>query len=92
MGKIINTYRDYPKVIAIKSSVTHNSKFNLPHSTNKEIDKIINLLSSGKATGPDNIPVKFIKMSAKVIDSHLANIINKDIDLNRYSENAKYIF
>ena len=28
-------------------------------------------------------------MSANVIDSHLANIINKDIDLNCYSENAK---
>ena len=28
-------------------------------------------------------------MSANIIDSHLANIINKDIDLNCYSENAK---
>ena len=28
-------------------------------------------------------------MSANVTDSHLANIINKDIDLNCYSENAK---
>ena len=28
-------------------------------------------------------------MSANVIDSHLENIINKDIDLNCYSENAK---
>ena len=47
------------------------------------------MLSSHKATGPDDIPVKFIKLSANVIDSHLANIINKDIDLNCYSENAK---
>ena len=33
--------------------------------------------------------MKFIKLSANVIDSHLANIINKDIDLNCYSESAK---
>ena len=47
------------------------------------------MLSFHKATGPGDIPVKFIKLSANVIDSHLANIINKDIDLNCYSENAK---
>ena len=33
--------------------------------------------------------MKFIKLSANVIDSHLTNIINKDIDLNCYSKNAK---
>ena len=47
------------------------------------------MLSSDKATGPDGVPVKFIKISANVIDSHLVNIINKDIDLNCYSENTK---
>ena len=47
------------------------------------------MLSFHKATGPGDIPVKFIKLSANVIDSHLANIINKDIGLNCYSENAK---
>ena len=89
MRKIIDNYRDHPIVIAIKSSVTRNSKFDLPHATTQEINKIINSLNSDKATGPDSIPVKFIKMSANVIDSHLANIINEDIDLNCYSENAK---
>ena len=89
MGKIIDTYRDHQSVIAIKSSVTQNSNFNLPHATTQEINRIINSLSSDKAIGPDAITVKFIKMSANVIDSHLANIINKDIDLNSYSESAK---
>ena len=87
--KIIDTYRDHPSAVAIKSSVTQNSKFNLPHASTQEINKIINLLSSDKATGPDGVPVKFIKISANVIDSHLVNIINKDIDLNCYSENTK---
>ena len=52
-------------------------------------NKIINSLSSDKATGPDGIPVKFIKPSANVKDSRLTNIINKGIDLNCYSENAQ---
>ena len=54
-----------------------------------QTSKIIDLLSSHKTTGPDCIPVKFNKLSVNVIDSHLTNFINKDIDLNCYSQSAK---
>ena len=74
---------------AIQSSVTQNIKFNLPHATTQGMNKIISSLSSDKATGPDGIPVKFIKLYANVIDSHLTNVMNKNIDLSCYSENAK---
>ena len=47
VGKIIDTYRDRPSVIAINSSVTQKSKFNLLHATTQDINKIINSLSSG---------------------------------------------
>ena len=60
----------------MKSSLTQNGKLNLPHVTTEYINKIFNLFSSGKATGPDGISVKSIKLSANVINSHLANIIN----------------
>ena len=42
-----------------------------------------------KSIGPDKITPKIIKLSANVIDSHFTNIINKDIDNKRFSENAK---
>ena len=42
-----------------------------------------------KATGPDKIPPKIIKLSANIIDSHLTNIINKDISQSKFSEAAK---
>ena len=45
--------------------------------------------NSDKATDTDWILVKFIKLSATVIDSDLANTIHKDIDLNCYSKNAE---
>ena len=80
VGKIIDTYRDHPSVLAVKSSVTQNSKFNLPYAANQDITKIINSFS---------IPVTFIKLSANVIHCHLANIRNEGIDLNCYSEHAK---
>ena len=47
------------------------------------------MLNSDKATILDGITAKFIKLSSNVIASHLATIINKDIDLNCYSQNAK---
>ena len=48
----------------MKSSVTQNSKFDLPHATTQDINKIINSLNSDKATGPDGILLKFIRLSA----------------------------
>ena len=33
--------------------------------------------------------MKFIKLAANLINSHVADIINKDKDLNCYSEDAK---
>ena len=63
IGKIIDTCQYHSSVIAIKASYTQNSKFNLPHATTQDINKIINSLSSGKDTGPNSIPLKFIKLS-----------------------------
>ena len=61
----------------------------MPHPSTKDVNNIIKSLNANKATGPDGVPAKFITMSANVIDSHLTNIIDKDIDQNNYSENAK---
>ena len=46
-------------------------------------------LSINKAKGPVGISAKFIKISVDIIDCHIANIINKDISNNKFSENAK---
>ena len=46
-------------------------------------------LNVNKAKGPDGLSAKFVKMSANVIDCHLADIINNDIFLNKYSRYAK---
>ena len=42
-----------------------------------------------KATGPDFIPLKVIKLASSVIDSHLFNIMIKDLEKNKYSEKPK---
>ena len=51
--------------------------------------KIIRKLIQNKATGPDCIPIKAIKASADIIDSHLTYILNKDCKSNKYYEDGK---
>ena len=63
--------------------------FDFPEANTEDINKIIKSLNPNKATGPDRITLKIIKTDAKVIDSHLAHIINKDLKENKFSENAK---
>ena len=53
------------------------------------INKIIRNLDVKKATGPDKIPVKVVKMSAYIIDKHLTNIINNELLRNSFSDSIK---
>ena len=46
-------------------------------------------INTKKATGPDTIPPKLVKMSADIIDIHLCNIINKDVEKSSFSDGAK---
>ena len=46
-------------------------------------------INSRKATGPEKIPPKIVKMSANIIDSHLTNIINSDLKRNAFSDSAR---
>ena len=46
----------------------------------------LRLKNPRKVTGPDFIPLKVIKFASKVIDSHLCNILIKDLEKNKYSE------
>ena len=42
-----------------------------------------------KATGSDFIPLKVIRFASNAIDSHLYNVIIKDLETNKYSEEPK---
>ena len=46
-------------------------------------------MNSRKATGPDKIPWKFVKVLANIIDCHLINIINRDLKRNSISDSTK---
>ena len=64
-------------ILAVEKSkiCVPENKFDLSYASTGDINKIIKSLNVNKAKGPDGISAKFVKMSANVIDCHLANII-----------------
>ena len=87
--KIIKLYQNHPSIKKIKENFKNTITFDFPKPTVKDISCIIKSLDPKKATGPDGIPIKVIKYASNVIDSHLCNIIIKDLELNKYSEELK---
>ena len=87
--EIISVYSSHPNIKRIKQFFIAKKNFDLPKANVSDINKIIKSLNTNKDKGPDGISAKFVKMSASVIDCHLANIINNDISNNNYSEHAK---
>ena len=76
-------------MIYILSNQYHRKK--ILDTTIEYINKIIRKLNPNKATGLGHIPIKVIKASANIIDSHLTYIINKDCKTNKYSKDAKTV-
>ena len=87
--EIVSVYSNQPSIQKMKSVFNTDTKFDLPKPTASDINKIIKSLDTKKATGPDGIPVKFVQMSAYVIDCHLSYITTCDISKNKYPEHAK---
>ena len=87
--EIINAFKNHPSIIAIKRNNIPNCCFDIPHACKDDINKIIKSLNTKKATGPDGIPLKLIKLSADIIDYYLTTIINDDLSRSSFSEGAK---
>ena len=87
--KIVKHYKNHQSIEKINKICNKKENFDIPTTTTEEINKIIKELGPKKATGLDKIPPKIVKMSANVIDSRSANIINNDITKNVFSEKAK---
>ena len=54
-----------------------------------DIKKLLKNVNFKKATGPDTIPQKLVKLSANIVDSHLCIIMKKDLESNSFLDGAK---
>ena len=87
---IIKQYENHSTIINIKNHIDSPAiRFDIPTAKIEHINKIIENINPKKATGPDKIPPKMVKLSANIIDSHLMNIINNDLSNKSFSNEAK---
>ena len=78
--EIISICSNYPTIRKIINLYVPENKFDVPYASTSDIsNKIIKSLNLKRAKAPGGISAKFVKMSANVLDSHLANIVNNDI-------------
>ena len=77
--QIIKKYKNHPSIKAIQDTFPVKKEFKIEEAKVEQINKILRNINSRKATGPDKIPPKIVKMLANIIDSHLTNIINSDL-------------
>ena len=89
VDKILSKYSSHPSVQKIKREFSLDKESELPYASAKDINQIIKSLNINQAKGPDGISAKFIKISTDTIHCHIANIINKDISNNKFSEMLK---
>ena len=88
---IIDKFKYHPNIISIENEFRPTADVNIKAATVDQINKIIRILDAKKATGPDKIPVKVVKMSAYIIDKHLTNIMNNELLRNSFSDSAKIV-
>ena len=78
-NKTLKHYENHPSVSKIKSNQNEPLNFLFLTAKIEDTNKIIESLNPRVVTGPDGIPVKVLKIAGNVIDSHLTNIINRDL-------------
>ena len=63
-------HENHPSVSKIKRNQNETLNFDFPTAEVEDINKIIKSLNPRKATGPDGIPVKILKIARNVIGSN----------------------
>ena len=87
--QIIKKFESHPSIVEIKKNINIIEKSTIKEATVSGINTLLKSVNAKKATGPDNILPKLVKLSANVIDSHLCNIINKGLQNSSFPDAAK---
>ena len=75
-----NEYIDHPSIKSISEKLPPGSNFTFRHTTLKYVTKIIRSLNPKRATSPDLIPPKVVKIAGPEISKSITDMINKSID------------
>ena len=86
--KRVNHFSDHPSVTDITNTMK-TGYFSFRHTTQTEVEKIMQSLDTKKATGPDRIPAKLIKPAAGTLSHQLTKVFNQCVDNNDFPSDAK---
>ena len=90
MKSIIKQYENHSSIINIKNHIdSPATRSDIPTAKIEDINNIIKNINPKKATGPDKIPPKIVRLSVNTINPHLMNIINNGLSNNSFSNEAK---
>ena len=89
VATIIGKFKNHLSIISIKNELHPTAEVKIKAAAVDQISKIIRSLDTKKATGPDKISVKIVKMSAYIIDQQLTNKIDNDLLKKLLSDSAK---
>ena len=67
---IIKKYKRHPSILKIKSNFVSFITFDFSKAEAAGINDLLKQTDPKKATGPDTIPTKLVRMSVNVIDQH----------------------
>ena len=89
--RITKRYKSHASIKAIQDNFPVKKEFKIEEVKDEQVTKTLRNINSRKATGPNKIPPKIVKLSANIIDSHFTNIINNNLKRNVFSDSTKIV-
>ena len=82
-------YDSHPSIRTIKNNSNPKPQFSFEPTSGDNVCTVLRTLDSKKATGPDLIPPKAIKIGCNILSPHYAAIFNSIIKTSRFPQNSK---
>lgn len=79
LRKLINTTGNY-----IFPEQQFHSQFEIPHITSEQVKGFIDQIPVDKATGPDGVGLRLLKLASPMISKSLSRIINHCITMGKF--------
>ena len=87
--RIIRKYERHPSILKIKHNFVSSIIFDFYKAEVADINVLLKEADPKKAAGHDTILPKLVEISTNVVDKHLCNIINTDIQNYNVPDNTK---
>ena len=89
LDSALKKHADHPSVTLIKQHVYTESRFHFQPVSSDTFQKYMSSISTNKATGPDGINAKFLKISAGCISNQFSKIFNLCISEEQFPDDLK---